>query len=48
MQTQEQKCTTWKSVELYIPQIFPVDTEDTFLELHTLSNLAELLELADP
>lgn len=36
----------WKSVELYIPLIFPIDTEDTFLELHTLSNLFEVLELA--
>lgn len=31
---------------MYIPQIFPVDTEDTFLKLHMLSNLAEVLELA--
>lgn len=31
---------------LYIPLIFPVDTEDAFLELHTLSNLFEVLELA--
>lgn len=36
----------WKSVELYILLIFPIDTEDTFLELHTLSNLSEVLELA--
>lgn len=46
MQIQEQKCTTWKSVELYNPQIFPDNTEDTFLELHMLSNRAEVLELA--
>lgn len=36
----------WKSVELYVPLIFPVETEDTFLELHTLSNLFEVLKLA--
>lgn len=27
-------------------RFFPVDTEDAFLELHTLSNLAEMLQLA--
>lgn len=36
----------WKSVELYIPLIFPIHTEVSFLELHTLSNLFEVLELA--
>lgn len=36
----------WKSVELYIPLIFPIHTEVSFLELHTLSNLLEVLELA--
>lgn len=35
----------WESVELYILLIFPVDTEDTSLELHTLCNLFEVLEL---
>lgn len=29
-----------------IPLIFPINTEDTFLELHTLSHLFEVLELA--
>lgn len=36
----------WESVELYILLIFPTDTEDTSLELHTLSNFLEVLELS--
>lgn len=32
---------------MYIPLISPIDTEDTFLELHILSNsLFEVLQLA--
>lgn len=37
----------WRSAELYVPQLSPVDTEDAFFELHMLSNLLfEVLELA--
>ena len=46
MQIYELACTMWKRVELHTPLIFPVDAEDTFLELHTLPNLFEVPELA--